>query len=108
LQLRAQLDRRRDKTAWLVLHKLRRARVDPDRMALADLVEVDKSELTYRTKEDPPAGGRSLPRAEAGAAKVQTHAVREIALSARFGGRGRGPVAREPQARGLDPRGWEA
>jgi hypothetical protein len=32
--------------------------VDPDRLSLADLVEVDDSDLPYRTKDDPPAGGQ--------------------------------------------------
>jgi Transposase zinc-ribbon domain/ISXO2-like transposase domain len=58
LQLQAQLGLRSYKTAWLLLHKLRRAMVDPERTALVDLVEVDESELPYRTKEDPPAGGQ--------------------------------------------------
>ncbi len=58
LQLQAQLGLRSYKAAWLLLHKLRRAMVDPNRTALADLVEVDESELPYRTKEDPPAGGQ--------------------------------------------------
>jgi ISXO2-like transposase domain/Transposase zinc-ribbon domain len=58
LQLQAQLGLRSYKTAWLLLHKLRRAMVDPERTTLADLVEVDESELPYRTKEDPPAGGQ--------------------------------------------------
>src|ERR1700745_3274825 len=46
------------KSAWLLLHKLRRAMVDPDRLPLAELVEVDESEIPYRTKDDPPAGGQ--------------------------------------------------
>jgi hypothetical protein len=58
LQLQAQLGLRSYKTAWLLLHKLRRAMVDPERTALVDLVEVDESELPYRTKQDPPAGGQ--------------------------------------------------
>src|SRR4029077_4353341 len=57
LQLQAQLGLRSYKSAWLLLHKLRRAMVDPDRLPLAELVEVDESEIPYRTKDDPPAGG---------------------------------------------------
>ena len=45
LQLQAQLGRRSYKSAWLLLHKLRRAMVDPDRLPLAELVEVDESEI---------------------------------------------------------------
>ena len=41
-----------------MLQKLRRAMVDPDRSLLADLVEVDESEIPYREKNDPVAGGQ--------------------------------------------------
>lgn len=58
LQLQAQVGLRSYKSAWLLLHKLRRAMVDPDRLPLADLVEVDDSDIPYRTKNDPPAGGQ--------------------------------------------------
>src|ERR1700752_927655 len=58
LQLQAQLGLRSYKSAWLLLHKLRRAMVDPDRLPLAELVEVDESETPYRPKDDPPAGGQ--------------------------------------------------
>jgi len=58
LQLQAQFGLGSYKTAWLMLHKLRRAMVDPDRSLLADLVEVDESEIPYRTKDDPVAGGQ--------------------------------------------------
>ena len=49
------------KTAWLLLHKLRRAMVDPDRVTLAGLVEVDETSMPFRTKNDPikPKPGRS-------------------------------------------------
>src|SRR6202008_4284164 len=57
LQVHAQLALRSYKSAGLLLHKLRRAMVDPDRLPLAELVEVDESEMPYRTKDDPPAGG---------------------------------------------------
>lgn len=40
------------KTAWLLLHKLRRAMVDPDRTPLAGNVDVDETALPYRRKED--------------------------------------------------------
>lgn len=58
LQLQAQLGIGSYKTAWLLLHKLRHAMVDPDRDFLADLVEVDETEIPYRTKDDPIAGGQ--------------------------------------------------
>ena len=41
------------KTAWLLLRKLRRAMVDPEREPLAGLVEVDETSLYLRTKDDP-------------------------------------------------------
>ena len=46
------------KTAWLLLHKIRRAMVDPDRSQLASFVEVDETSIAYRTKDDPVAGGQ--------------------------------------------------
>src|SRR4051812_22096723 len=49
------------KTAWLLLRKLRRAMVGPEREPLADLVEVDETSPPFRTKDDPVAAepGRS-------------------------------------------------
>ena len=48
--------------AALTLQKLRRAMVDPDRSLLQDLVEIDETEMPFRSKKDPvdrPRGGRS-------------------------------------------------
>lgn len=49
------------KTAWLLLAKLRRAMVDPERSPLCGLVEVDETTLPLPTKGDPitPKSGRS-------------------------------------------------
>jgi len=49
------------KTAWLLLGKLRRAMVDPEREPLAGLVEVDETSIPFRTKDEPVAAkpGRS-------------------------------------------------
>jgi transposase-like protein len=49
------------KTAWLLLQKLRRAMVDPEREPLAGLVEADETSLSFRTGADPVAAkpGRS-------------------------------------------------
>lgn len=41
------------KTAWLLLQKLRRAMVDPDRAPLAGLIEVDETTIPFRTKDEP-------------------------------------------------------
>src|SRR3954454_127782 len=48
-------------TAWLLLRKLRRAMVGPEREPLAGLVEVDETSPPFRTKDDPVAAkpGRS-------------------------------------------------
>jgi transposase-like protein len=62
LQLQAQLGIGSYKTAWLLARKLRRAMVDPARLPLAGLVEVDETSLPQRTKADPPAGGHGRSR----------------------------------------------
>ena len=46
------------KTAWLMLHKLRRSMVNPDRTALSGIVEVDETSVAYRKKDDPVTGGQ--------------------------------------------------
>ena len=60
-QLGLQLGLGSYKTAWLLLQKLRRAMVDPERQPLAGLVEVDETSLPWRTKEAPlnPKPGRA-------------------------------------------------
>lgn len=58
LQLQAQLGLGSYKTAWLMLHKLRRAMVDPDRTPLQDLVEIDESDIPYRVEDEPVDGGQ--------------------------------------------------
>lgn len=54
LQLQAQLGLGSYKTAWLLLHKLRRGMVDPDRTLLQEVAEVDETEMPFRRKIDPP------------------------------------------------------
>ena len=56
LQLQAQLGLGSYKSAWLLLHKLRRAMVDPDRSLLEDLIEI--ATLPFRTARDPATGGQ--------------------------------------------------
>ena len=58
LQLQAQLGLGSYKSAWLLLHKLRRAMVAPDRSLLEDLVEIDEATLALRTAQEPPTGGQ--------------------------------------------------
>src|SRR5689334_23515346 len=47
------------KTAWLLLRKLRRAMVDPEREPLAGLVEADETSVPFRAKGEPVGPGRS-------------------------------------------------
>jgi len=49
------------KSAWLMLAKLRRSMVDPDRSQLSGIVEVDEAFIPFRTNKDPdgPSQGRS-------------------------------------------------
>src|SRR4051812_24158542 len=58
-QLGLQLGLGSYKSAWLLLRKLRRAMVDPEREPLAGVVEVDESSLPFRTKDEPARPGRS-------------------------------------------------
>lgn len=58
LQLQAQLGLGSYKSAWLMLQKLRRAMVDPERSLLEGVVEIDETEMPLRRKDDPPAGGQ--------------------------------------------------
>jgi transposase-like protein len=58
LQLQAKLGLGSYKSAWLLLHKLRKSMVNPDRSPLEGMVEVDESSISYRTKDDPVAGGQ--------------------------------------------------
>jgi len=46
------------KTAWLLARKLRAAMRDPERNPLSGLIEIDETSIPYRTRNDPPAGGR--------------------------------------------------
>jgi len=57
LQLQRQLALRRYETAWMMLQKLRRAMVRPDRESLRDQVEVDE---TYVGNQEGLRGGREL------------------------------------------------
>ena len=59
LQLQAQLGIGSYKSAWLLLQKLRRAMVDPDRSFLQGIVEVDEASMPFR--ESGAAEGKSGP-----------------------------------------------
>src|SRR4051812_47947613 len=47
------------KSAWLLVRKLRRAMVDPDREPLAGLVEVAETSIPFRARGEPVRPGRS-------------------------------------------------
>ncbi len=74
LQLQGQLGIGSYKTAWLLARKLRRAMVDPERLPLAGLVEVDETSLPQRAKDDPPGGGHG----RSGKGKMKVVAAVEI------------------------------
>ena len=58
LQLQPKIGVGSYKTAWTLLHKLRRAMVDPQRTPLAGNVEIDETSFPYRKKDDPVEGGQ--------------------------------------------------
>jgi predicted RNA-binding Zn-ribbon protein involved in translation (DUF1610 family) len=58
LQLQSELGLGSYKSAWLLAMKLRIATVAPGRSPLSGLVEVDETDIPFRTKDDPPAGGQ--------------------------------------------------
>lgn len=61
LQLQAKLGIGSYKTAWLLLHKLRRAMVNPERDPLGgpgEVVEIDETSIPFRTKDEPVGGGQ--------------------------------------------------
>ena len=57
LQLQRQLGLGAYRSAWLLCAKLRRSMVAPGRSALAGLVEIDETEISCRSKNDPLTGG---------------------------------------------------
>ena len=58
LQLQAQAGIGSYQGAWYLLHRLRKAMVDPERAGLAGIVEVDETSIVFRTKDEPIAGGQ--------------------------------------------------
>ena len=86
LQLQKQLGLGSYKSAWLLAAKLRRAMVAPGRAPLAGLVEIDETELPYRTRNDPPAGGGGRSRQGkmliAGAVEVHAGGPGRVRLAA--------------------------
>jgi len=58
LQLQAKLGIGSYKSAWFLLHRLRKAMVDPNRSPLQGVVEIDESTIPFRTKNEPVVGGQ--------------------------------------------------
>lgn len=58
LQLQPKLGLGSYKTAWLLLHKLRRAMINPDRKPLNGVVEIDETSIVFRKKTEPVGGGQ--------------------------------------------------
>src|SRR4029077_14008847 len=58
-QLGKQLGRGSKRPPGLLVRKLRRAMVDPEREPLAGLVEVDETSLPFRAKGEPARPGRA-------------------------------------------------
>lgn len=58
LQLQPKLGLGSYKTAWLLLHKLRRAMINPDRTPLSGDIEVDETSVPFRKNSDPVDGGQ--------------------------------------------------
>ena len=94
LQLQAQLGLGSYKSAWLLLHKLRRAMVDPDRSLLEDLIEIDGGH--------PPVPHRKRPchrRARSQPTRQDAHCRRGRAIA-----RGRAHAASGWRRSGISPR----
>ncbi|BDA83360.1 hypothetical protein Sa4125_35040 [Aureimonas sp. SA4125] len=58
LQLQPKIGVGSYKTAWLLLHKLRRAMVDPGRSPLEGKVEIDETSFPHRKRTESPDGGQ--------------------------------------------------
>ena len=85
LQLQRELSLGSYKTAWLLCTKLRRAMAAPSRNLLSGLVEVDKTEISCRSKHDRAAGSGSSDLGKlvvVGAVEVQDLRLGRIRLSA--------------------------
>lgn len=63
------------KTAWLLAQKLRRAMIDPDRSLLEGVVEVDQTEIPFRTDDAYVAPGKAGKIIIAGAVEVVDRAT---------------------------------
>ena len=97
-QLQRQLGLTRHKTAWTMLHKLRRAMVNPERTLLAGEVEVDECQV----------GGHEAGR-RGDRSSIAKAALVAVAVEVRDKGSGRLRMKVIPDASGGDPQrfhGW--
>ena len=75
------------KTAWLLAQKLRRSMIDPDRTPLEGVVEVDQTEIPFRTDNGPFDPAKAGKIVIAGAVEVvdrTTHRAKPRKLSAEY------------------------
>ena len=82
LQLQARLGIGSYKSVCMLLHKLRRAMVNPDREKLGgydEVVEIDETSIPFRT-EDEPAGGGSIGAKRRNALCLPDHGRRSCSL----------------------------
>ena len=56
LQLQPKLGLGSYKSAWLLLHKLRRAMISPDRRPRRGIIEIDETNVPFRHKDEPEGG----------------------------------------------------
>jgi Zn ribbon nucleic-acid-binding protein len=84
LQLQRELTLGSYKTAWLLCAKLRRSMVAPERTSLSGLVEIDKTEITWRSKNGCVTGNGQSHRSRmllVGAVEVQDLRLGRVCLS---------------------------
>jgi predicted RNA-binding Zn-ribbon protein involved in translation (DUF1610 family) len=84
LQLQHELGLGSYKTAWMLCAKLRRSMSAPDPIPLSGLVEIDKTEIAWRSRNDPMTGdgrGKQEKTVVVGAVEVQDLRLGRIRLS---------------------------
>ena len=74
LQLQAKIGLGSFKSAWLLLHKLRRAMLNPERIPLRGVVEVDEGFLPFRRKNSK-SRGDSLIAVAVAAEKIENNKI---------------------------------
>lgn len=58
LQLQNQAGIGSYKSAWFLLHRLRKAMIAPERSGLAGVIEIDETSIPYHTQAEPVGGGQ--------------------------------------------------